>query len=293
MIIKILGQGPWGRALASLLQENKQQVSFLTREESSHDQDVLVLALPTQAMRTALTYISFLHKTPIIINTSKGIEQKTHYFPHQIAQSIFGKKIDYYALMGPSFATEVTAKMPTLVNLGYTHKNDHTEIIRKLFLTDFFRVKLTHGVEALELAAAFKNIYAIGCGVSTGLGYGSNTRTKLMVLAIDELQILSDALAIHRDSNATPETIGDIILTCSSIESRNFTFGKLLADHSVQESRTLIKSTVEGYHSLASVSFFEERAQIKLPLAHFIEEVVKADNPNEIKHRFDTFIKTL
>ncbi|MEK7571791.1 MAG: NAD(P)H-dependent glycerol-3-phosphate dehydrogenase [Patescibacteria group bacterium] len=293
MIIKILGHGPWGKALASLLKHNEKNVSFLKREERSSNQDILILALPTQSIRKALSFVIFPDKTPLIINTCKGIEQITHAFPHEIVSEQYGEETKYYTLMGPSFAHEVKDKMPTLVNLGYQTEDEMDEKIRRLFLTDFFRVRLTKGVKALELAGAFKNIYAIGCGIAEGLGYGINTKTKCMVLAIDELQHLSKQLHFPSDKEATAGTIGDIILTCSSTASRNFRFGTLITKHSVTASKEIINSTVEGFYSLHSLLSLEERANIRLPFADFVTSVVQTDKPTQVKQAFQQFIKTL
>jgi glycerol-3-phosphate dehydrogenase (NAD(P)+) len=253
--------------------------------------NIIVLSVPAQSIRESLKDISFADKRKIIVNTAKGIEKSTHLLPYQIVQSIFGNSIEYYTLIGPSFAKEVVHKMPTLVNLGYVKEGPGNVKIRNLFQTNYFRVKLAAGVEALELSAAFKNIYAIACGLADGLGYGTNTRVKMIVLAIDEMNDLYKKINWRIDPKITAGTIGDLILTCNSAESRNFTFGSLLAKNSVRDSLTKIHSTVEGLSSLSSVGFFEKKASVKLSLADFVSSIVRMDNPKMARRKFKSFVK--
>lgn len=293
MKVKIIGNGAWGNALYSVVKSNYAEVSVSKREERVNDCNVIILSVPTQSIRESLKYISFSDKTKIIVNTAKGIEKSTHLLPNQIVHSVFGDEIDYYTLIGPSFAEEVIKKMPTLVNLGYLEKNTNNQKIKRLFQTDFFRVRLTIGVEALEISAAFKNIYAIACGLALGLGYELNTRVKLMVLAIEEMTNLYRNLHLKLDSSITAGTIGDLILTCSSVESRNFTFGTLLTKYSIDKSLSKVNSTVEGFHSLTSFEHFTNKAKIKMPLATFISRIIQENNPKIVKKSFEKFVSLI
>jgi len=290
MKVKILGKGAWGNALYSVITKNCEQVLLLGKEEYSDDQDVLILAVPVQAIRAALQFVSFADRKKIIINTSKGIERTTHLLPQQIVQEVFGES-EYYALMGPSFAQEVEDNMLTVVNLAYDEKSESLPQIQKLFTTDYFSVRPTKGVMAMELAAAFKNMYAIVCGLSNGLGYEMNTRVALIIFAMEECKKLCTALQLSLDGEATIGTTGDLILTCNSTESRNFRFGKHLAVDTVTESFEKTKHTVEGFHSLASIEYFEQKAGIELPLARFIKAIVEKNNPANAKEAFIQFMK--
>src|SRR5690606_4761037 len=141
-------------------------------------------------IREVLTQYGQNLKNVIYVNGAKGVEKNSHKLPFEIATEIIGKNLDYYTLIGPSFASEIRDAQPTLVNLGYA-KDRNTNIVRNLFQTDYFRVKSTNSVKSLELASAFKNVYAIACGMTYGLGYETNTRVKLIVLAIEEFYALS------------------------------------------------------------------------------------------------------
>lgn len=291
MNIVIAGNGAWGSALASLLSENKIDFVFWKRGEKIPGNSIIILAIPTQAIRSFYETIG----TPdnvCIVNSAKGIEKDTHKTPHAITKEFFkDKPFEYLTLMGPSFADEVKAKMPALVNLGYVQK-EQAKKIKMLFQTDYFRVRLTRGIEALELASAFKNIYAIATGLVEGLGYGVNTRVKLITLAIDEFYLLSKSLGFTFDKNAVPATIGDLVLTCSSTESRNFTFGKNLVSYSPEKSLARVGQTVEGYFSVASVPFFEKKANVRLPLARFVYEITHGEKNTDLRSKFNEFVKS-
>ncbi len=293
MNIRIVGNGAWGNAFYSVISKNTSNVQIFGRERLEIDkEDILVLAVPTESIRNVLGNILFKTKNPIVLNTSKGIEKNSHLLPHEIVGSILGVEVDYYSLIGPSFAKEVQDMMPTIVNLGYT-KGLLNEEIKRLLQTDYFRVRLALGVEALEISAAFKNIYAIACGLTQGLGYETNTRVKLMVLAIEELNRLFEGLKIKLNSDMVPGTIGDLILTCSNEKSRNFTFGKLLANTSVNEALDKINATVEGYNSIPSVKYFRDKSGTGLPLASFTNKIVELNEPKRAKEHFDKFVKSI
>lgn len=293
MNIKIVGNGAWGNAFYSVVSRNNSTAQIFGHQQVEiNEDDILVLAVPTKSIRNVLEKTSFNTKNPTIINTSKGIENETNLLPHEIVSKVLGDEIDYYSLIGPSFAKEVQSKMPTIVNLGYK-KGLLKEQLKKDIQTDYFRIRLCLGVSALEISAAFKNIYAIACGLTEGLGYETNTRVKLMVLAIEELNRLFEGLKIKLNSEMVPGTIGDLILTCSNEKSRNFTFGKLLSNFSVNGALEKVNATVEGYNSLSSVDYFKAKSRINLPLATFVCEVVKMNNPEKSKEYFDRFVKSI
>lgn len=290
MEVKIIGSGAWGRALYTVIQENCPSVSLLKRGEKASEQDVVVLAVPTQSLREASQNISFTGPGGIVVNVAKGIEKNTHLLPNRIIRETLGPDAEYYSLIGPSFAEEVVRKMPTLVNLGYEKETENCARVKQLFQTDNFRVRLTKSLDALELSGAFKNIYAIACGIANGLGYETNTRVKLMVLAIEEMNTLYRSLRMSIDSDMTAGTLGDLILTCNSMESRNFRFGSLIAKYPINEAIRQISSTIEGYDSLASVDHYRKITNLKLPLASFVADSIARNNPFEMQERFKKFV---
>ncbi|MBI2025913.1 MAG: hypothetical protein HYT06_00880 [Candidatus Levybacteria bacterium] len=292
MKIIVLGNGKWGGAMASLLRENNKEFSFWQRDTNIEDNSILVNCLPTQVIREVFETYGKNLKNIIVVNGAKGIEQNTHRLQYEIFKDIYGENLDYFTLIGPGFAQEIIDKMPTLVNIGY-FKAQNCEIVKDLFQTDYFRIRLVDHVRALELSAAFKNIYAIATGIADGLGFQTNTKTKLIIIAIEELYRLSKSLNLVIDEDMIAGTVGDLILTCSSEESRNFSFGKLLAKEKVKEALSIVGETTEGYHAIESLPYFEQKAKVKLSLARFVYEAVKQDEPEKIRELFITFVENV
>jgi glycerol-3-phosphate dehydrogenase (NAD(P)+) len=287
--VNILGDGTWGSALGRLLVVNGHKVNFWDKKSQIQPLDLVVVALPAQVIRDVMSSYGRNLKKAVILNCSKGIEKKTHKIPMRIFKEVLGKEIEYFTLIGPSFALEVDHKMPTLVNLGGS--NGKTQMICDFFETDYFRVRPTKSIEALELAGALKNVYAIACGIAEGLGFQINTRAKLITIAYEEYQQLAKSLGYKIDEDARPGILGDLVLTCSSLESRNFRFGKNLTKFSVKESLVKINSTVEGYGSSFSVLYFSEKSP--MPLAEFVLKAIEEDNPKLIRSKFADFVKKI
>jgi glycerol-3-phosphate dehydrogenase (NAD(P)+) len=287
--VNILGDGSWGSALGRLLTANGHKVSFWDKKSQIQPLDLVVVALPAQVIRGVINDYGRDLKKAVILNCSKGIERNTHKIPIKIFKEVLGREVEYFTLIGPSFALEVDRRMPTLVNLGGS--NGKTQLICDFFETDYFRVRPTKSIEALELAGALKNVYAIACGIAEGLGFQINTRAKLITIAYEEYQRLAKNLGYEIDEDARPGILGDLVLTCSSLESRNFRFGKNLTKFSVKESLAKINSTVEGYGTSFSVAYFSERSP--MPLAEFVLRVIREDNQKLIKDKFADFVKKI
>lgn len=286
MKITILGHGVWGTALGHILVANKHEVFFWDKKSQIDSRDAVVVAIPTQAIRSVIKNYGHNLGKAVIINSAKGIEQKSHQLPVQIIKEILGKDIEYFTLIGASFAKEVDRQMPTLVNLGGS--NGKTQEISNLFETNYFRVRPTKSIEALELAAALKNVYAIACGIAEGLGFEENTRAKLITIAYEEFQKLSRNLGYEIDEDARPGILGDLVLTCSSLASRNFSFGKNLTKYSVKDSVKKIDSTIEGYNTVFSVLHFSERSPMFL--CEFVLRIIEENNPRTVGAKFAEFV---
>jgi len=295
MQIRVVGNGEWGTAIFNLLKENSHEVSFITRQSlkakvNINNAEMLVLAIPTYAIRQSLENVGNIESV-IVVNCSKGIERETHKFPFQIVNEKGGKKEKYFSLNGPSFAGELNDKMPTVVNLGHNSDEKSVNLVRKTFQTKYLEIRVVHGIAALELAGAFKNIYAIACGMTTGLGFGMNTRVKVILAALKEIHELMKNLKFRVEDETIPGILGDLILSCNSLESRNYSFGKLITKHSVKEALQR-GATVEGYYASYSVDYFETKGKTQLPLADMVARCVNIEN-KEILRRLvmDTITK--
>ncbi len=291
-MVTILGRGVWGHALASLLEQNKHEYIFWDRKSAIDPKSLIVIAIPTQVIREVLSANKPNLKDATIINTAKGIEKGTNKLPFQIAQEVLGENIKYSVMSGPSFASEVEEKMPTMVNLScLENENTLCPMVKSYFQTDYFRVRLTSTVSAIELAAALKNIYAIACGISEGLGFFANTRSQIVGLAFEETIALCETLGFSVATNAVEGIMGDLVLTCSSIESRNFRFGKFITKLKIGEALKQVNSTVEGFNNCLSVPYFQKKSGLDLKLANFIYQTVTENSPQGVEERFRELIK--
>ncbi len=289
MRVSILGDGVWGSVLGKILVSNGHEVTFWNRKNQIDPADFVVIAIPTQAIRGVFKNYGRNLKKAVIINCAKGLEKGSQKLPSEIVQELLGTEIEYFTLIGPSFAQEVGDKMPTLVNLG--GHNGKTQDICNLFKTDYFRVRPTKSVEALELAGALKNVYAIACGIADGLGFGENTRAKLITIAYEEFLRLATKLKYGIDEETRPGILGDLVLSCSSIESRNFSFGKNLVKYSVKESIKKVDSTIEGYNTAFSILHFSEKSA--MPLGEFVLRIIEENNPKKVGNRFADLVKNI
>lgn len=289
MKITILGHGVWGTALGKILTSNKHDVSFWNKKEQIDPQELVLIAIPTQAIRSVFRNFGRNLKKAVIVNCAKGIEKGSQKLPWEITKEVLGSDIEYFTLIGPSFAKEVDRQLPTLVNMGGA--NGKTKKISNLFETDYFRVRPTKSVEALELAGALKNVYAIACGIADGLEFEENTRAKLITIAYEEFQKLASNLKYKIDEEARPGILGDLVLTCGSENSRNFSFGKYLAKYSVKDSLEKVNSTVEGYNTAFSILYFSEKSP--MPLGEFVLRVVEENNPKTVRSKFADFVRSI
>ncbi len=293
-MVTILGRGAWGSALASVLETNNQDYVLWDRKSEIDPTSIVVLAIPTRAIREVLYNNKVNLKNSIIVNTSKGIEKDTHKLPFEIAREVLGANIKYFSLFGPSFAVEVEEKLPTLLNLASIDNDKKlANGIREIFETDYFRLRIAGSSQALELSGAMKNIYAILCGISEGLGFFFNTRSQLIGHAYKETIKLCEGFGYKVDSDAMECIMGDLVLTCSSLESRNFRFGKYLTKLSVDDALQQVASTVEGRNNILSVPYLIEKTGVDLPFAKFVYDTIISDSPKTIEARFREVIKSV
>jgi glycerol-3-phosphate dehydrogenase (NAD(P)+) len=286
MTIGIIGDGAWGKALSQILQSNGHQPQIYGPDDTVLSHDILMLSLPVPYMRNALKKLEFDISQIKIINTSKGIERVTHKLPYDIVNDVKGT-VAYYTLVGPSFASEVVNRDPTIINLG-TREADGQNI-KALFENEYFKVTITNSVEALEMSAALKNVYAIASGIADALEFKTNTKIYLLMQAIKEIETINTFLHHVIDSTAYPALIGDLFLSCSSNESRNFMFGQSICKMSAEEALENLK-TVEGYFTADSIPFLEEKMKISIPLARFVYQSIHTTNHIDMK---DSFLKAI
>jgi glycerol-3-phosphate dehydrogenase (NAD(P)+) len=214
--------------------------------------------------------------TPIAF-TSKGIEQNSGLILSDVAISILGEEFrnSVGSLSGPSFADEVSRNLPTaIVCAGYSA--DTVNFIVDAFTTNFFRVYPTQDVRGVAFGGSLKNIIAIACGISDGLGLGTGAKATLMTRGLHEI------VKLARSQNCRPETLyglsgmGDLFLTCSSTLSRNYRFGKLLSQNITPENaKKEIGMVVEGAYSAIAALQLSRPTNIPLPITEAVVDILE------------------
>jgi glycerol-3-phosphate dehydrogenase (NAD(P)+) len=292
MNIAFIGLGNYGKAIASLVEHNGYDYDYAEAMENrllSKPAGLVFLTVPTQFVRQALKdNKQYLTDETTIVNCSKGIEESSHLMVHQIVRSV-SRYPFYYSLIGPSFANGILEEHPTVVSLGYK-REDHLEAIRKVLETPYFKVQPSKGYRSLELASALKNLYAILCGYAHGLGYGPNTQAQIITLALGEFRTMAKALHFVDYGVMTPGVVGDLVLTCTSEESRNFQYGLGLATGEIRQGETP-QHTVEGYHTSRSINIIAKEHGTKLPLAELTADIISGKVSG--KKAFQDFLQTI
>ena len=306
MKITVLGSGGWGTALALLLLENGHDVTLwsfskdelaVIREtgenpllkgveipkELSLTNDlgdvkgskVVVLATPSFAVRNTARQLSTLvEEGTVLVTVSKGIEKDTSLRLSQVIESEVGEKCPVVVLSGPSHAEEVGRHVPTAV-VSASKSREAAELVQDLFMNGRFRVYSSSDVVGVELGAAFKNVIALCAGCCDGMGYGDNTKAMLMTRGLSEVARLGVALGASTETFAGLAGVGDLIVTCTSMHSRNRRCGILIGQgKSVEEAVKEIGAVVEGYYAAATVKFLADKTGIEMPISQAAYEVL-------------------
>jgi len=310
MKITCLGLGAWGFTLANLLAMNGHDVLGWSRDHNlvdtlqhseqhpkfpghrkeprlqvTHDfkkalefGEIILESVTCKGIREVLGKILHIdpHFEKPFILTSKGIEQKTGLLVDEIVLDVMGEnyKEKIGCLSGPSIAKEVIDQLPTsCVCSAFDPKL--MDLIKHIFVNPFFRVYPNSDLIGVEFGGAMKNIIAIACGISDGLGYGANTKAAIMTRGLHEIRKLSSVKGCNAKTLNGLAGLGDLCTTCLSKDSRNYRFGFLLAEgvepHKAQEK---IGMVVEGMHTCISALELGEKAGISLPISSAIYKIV-------------------
>ena len=312
MEITMLGSGAWGTALANLLCENGHAVTLWNRSESRveemrrtgsnprlqgiplhpelkvsadlscvRESRMVVFATPSFAIRpTAAAVREFLRPDTMQVSVTKGIEPETGLRMTQIIEEETG--LVAAALSGPSHAEEVARGIPTGCVAACTDMSV-AEQVQDAFMSDNFRVYANRDVVGVELSAALKNVIALCAGISDGLGLGDNTKALLVTRGLTELARLGITLGGRQETFAGLAGVGDMIVTCTSMHSRNRRAG-ILIGQGVPAARAMeqVGAVVEGYYAAKSACQLAKRAGVEMPIAREAYEVLYlGKNPAE------------
>ena len=306
MKITVLGSGAWGTALSLVLLENGHQVTLwsYTREESQTLRDnrenpmlkgvplpetlaltddmacvkgcgLVVLATPSFAVRaTAAKLKDLVDPGAILVSVSKGIEKDTSLRLSQVIEEEIGNKCPVVVLSGPSHAEEVGRRIPTGV-VAAASDRAVAEQVQDLFMNHRFRVYTSDDKVGTELCAALKNIIALCAGCCDGMGCGDNTKALLMTRGLAEMARLGVALGGRKETFTGLAGVGDLIVTCTSMHSRNRRCGILIGQgKGVQEAIREVGAVVEGYYAAASARVLAQKTGVDMPIAQAAYEVL-------------------
>ena len=239
--------------------------------------DILVESVTSKGLRPVLDQVKRLQSTiPPLVITSKGIEQETLLTLPEVALEVLEEKIHHQigCLSGPSFADDVIRQLPTsVVASGYSQSI--IDMILACFTTPFFRVYPNADWIGVSLGGALKNVIAIACGVADGLALGASARAALMTRGLHEMRKLSVACGASPQTLSGLSGMGDLCATCQSTLSRNFRFGKLLADrYSAKEAQERIGMVVEGAYTCHAALALGRKKEIILPIAEAVEGIM-------------------
>ena len=307
----VLGTGGWGTALSLVLCDNGHETVLWshnsakaaemakTREnpllrgvilpeklqmtgdlDCLEGADLVVSAPPSFAVReTARKMAPYLTERTVVVSVSKGIERDTNLRLSQVIQEETGNRCPVAALSGPSHAEEVGIRMPTGC-VSACPDRAAARLVQDAFMNDYFRVYTSPDIVGVELAGALKNVVALSCGICAGLGFQDNTKALLMTRAMAELTRLGEKLGGTRQTFGGLAGMGDLIVTCTSLHSRNNRAGILIGQgRSVQEAMDEVGAVVEGYYAAESIHQLSAREGVEMPICSCAYEVLYHGKP--------------
>jgi len=237
--------------------------------------DAVVVAVPSLSFRATLAAIA---GTKVEVSglcwASKGFEIETGRLPHQIVAETMPAGLPTAVLSGPTFAAEVAKELPSAMTIASADE-EYARHIAEAISTETFRAYLSDDMIGVEVGGATKNIYAIGAGLSDGLGFGANTRIALLTRGLAEMTRLGTALGARRETFMGLAGMGDLVLTCTDDHSRNRRFGLALAGGlSMDAALARIGQVVEGYFAARAVHNVAARNGIDMPIAEQLYRVL-------------------
>lgn len=315
--IGVLGAGTWGTALARMLAVNGHNVtmwSALPQElielkntrkhknlpgctlpesisytpdihEICQGRDILLFAVPSPYVRTtARACLPHLAPFQVVVDVAKGIEAGSLMTMSQVIQSEVDSQpglqgVRVVALSGPTHAEEVALDLPTAI-VASSEDMAAAEKAQDIFMNPNFRVYTNNDVIGVELGGAVKNIIALGCGIACGLGYGDNARAALITRGAAEISRLAPVCGGSSGTIAGLAGIGDLIVTCTSVHSRNFRAGVLMGQGKTSEQAVAeVGMVVEGLNALPGVKALAAKYHVELPIVNMVDAIVSGHVP--------------
>ena len=305
--ISIIGAGSWGTALGLLLCNNGHDVTICSENEkeieslkehrehltklpgvklpdemkftcdvrgSLSGQDILVMAKASPYVRTTCKkYAADIPDGQLIVNVAKGLEDGSLLRLSQVIQECV-PQCEVCVLSGPSHAEEVAREIPTTCLIA-SENEEVAKMVQKEFMNPKFRIYTSTDVIGVEMGAALKNVMALAAGMNDGLGFGDNSKAALMTRGIAEMKRLGIAMGGKAETFAGLSGIGDLIVTCTSMHSRNRRAGILLGQgKSLEETLAEVKMVVEGVNTVQAACHLAEKYHVDLPITQAINDVL-------------------
>ena len=307
--ISVIGSGGWGIALTILLHKNgydltiwsfdKKEAEELkkTRQnktklpnillpedikvtddlrEAVDNKDILILAVPSKAIRSVSKSLKNIIKdNQIIVNVAKGLEEDTlETMTDIIEEELKGKKTQVAVLSGPSHAEEVGKGIPTTCVVS-AHNKELTLYLQNIFMNPSFRVYTSPDMLGVEIGGALKNVIALAAGIADGLNYGDNTKAALITRGIKEISLLGVAMGGEQSTFYGLTGLGDLIVTCASMHSRNRRAGILLGQgKTLDEAIKEVNMVVEGVYSAKSALMAAKKYNVEIPIIEQVNAVL-------------------
>ncbi len=312
MNIGVLGAGTWGTALAALLARNNHKVTLWSavgkeidtlqaegvhknlpnavlpkdiiytksEEEAAKDKDMLLFVVASEYMRsTARRIAGYVENGCMLVSATKGIENGTLKTMSEIIDDEMqasGREIEYSlaAISGPTHAEEVAVGLPTSCVAASTDEGVAFRIA-EAFSNTCMRVYTNTDILGVEIAGALKNIIAIASGINRGMGFGDNSQAMLITRGIAEMNRMGQALGCRRRTFMGLAGVGDLIVTCTSMHSRNNRCGILIGQgYTYPEAAKQIGMVVEGYYALEAAMQMAEKYNVELPITEAVYNVI-------------------
>ena len=308
--IAVFGAGTWGIALARLLAVNGRDVTVWSAiptelkslstthrhpnlpgmelpssmhytadiEEACTGKDILLFAVPSPFVRsTAKKAAPYIPEGQLIVDVAKGIEDKTLMTMSEIIEDELAKQkhtARVVALSGPTHAEEVARDMPTLI-VAASQQEEAAKAVQKAFSTPTFRVYTNDDRRGTELGGAVKNVIALAVGIALGLGYGDNAKAALITRGNAELARLGAAMGCKPETFSGLSGMGDLIVTCTSMHSRNLHAGMLLGHgKTVEEAKTEVGQVVEGINALPAACGLAKKYTVDMPMVVRVDAIL-------------------
>lgn len=276
--IGIMGAGAWGTALAHVARSRGHGVSVWSRQQRAladiESADALILAVPAQAARDALLAVKpVTRKNQPLIVAAKGIEQGTGLFMNEVVAEVM-PQVCAMVLSGPSFAADVMKGLPTAVVLAGPTVQDASDWAATLSLPQF-RIYASADVRGVEIGGALKNVLAIACGIADGRGLGDSARAALTTRGFAELSRFGRRMGAQSETLMGLSGLGDLLLTCASRKSRNYSFGLAIGEgQSVTEALARSAGVVEGAFTVKIAYALAHLHHVDMPIVDAVHSIV-------------------